>query len=89
MVANQAKSAFLAAASHKLRTTMSAVLGLTGLLPEEDRASTQRHLAHAIRTSGEAPPSRLDPIRDFSGIEGGHFEPGARPRRRMGDGAYH
>ena len=74
-VANRAKSAFLAAMSHDLRTPLNGVLGFAQLL-QRDRNLTQRQQAgvNAIRQSGEHLLTLINDILDLAKIEAGKFE---------------
>jgi signal transduction histidine kinase/CheY-like chemotaxis protein len=71
--ATYAKSSFLAAMSHEVRTPMNAVIGMTGLLLDTDLTSEQRDCAETVRRSGEALLSVINDILDFSKIEAGKF----------------
>jgi signal transduction histidine kinase len=74
-VANRAKSAFLAAMSHDLRTPLNGVLGFAQLL-QRDKNLTQRQQAgvNAIRQSGEHLLTLINDILDLAKIEAGKFE---------------
>jgi PAS domain S-box-containing protein len=67
--AAQAKSEFLANMSHEMRTPMNAVIGLTGLLLDEDLTINQREYLETIRSSGDALLSIINNILDLSKIE--------------------
>jgi signal transduction histidine kinase/DNA-binding response OmpR family regulator len=69
--ATYAKSSFLAAMSHEVRTPMNAVIGMTGLLLDTDLTPEQRDCAETVRRSGEALLSVINDILDFSKIEAG------------------
>ena len=69
--ATYAKSSFLAAMSHEVRTPMNAVIGMTGLLLDTDLTPEQRDCADTVRRSGEALLSVINDILDFSKIEAG------------------
>ena len=69
--ATYAKSSFLAAMSHEVRTPMNAVIGMTGLLLDTELTPEQRDCADTVRRSGEALLSVINDILDFSKIEAG------------------
>jgi len=69
--ANRAKSMFLANMSHEVRTPMSGVLGMTGLLLETPLTDRQRRYAEKIKESGKSLLAVLNDILDFSKAEAG------------------
>ncbi len=72
--ASRAKSEFLASLSHKIRTPMNGVIGMTSLLLDTTLNPDQRDFVGTIRSSGEALLGIINDILDFSKIESGKFE---------------
>ncbi|HEX2226000.1 MAG TPA: ATP-binding protein [Candidatus Binatia bacterium] len=72
--ANQAKSDFLANISHEVRTPMTGIIGMAGLLAEADLPPKQREYCEIIRRSGESLLTVINEILDFSKAEAGKVE---------------
>jgi signal transduction histidine kinase len=73
--ASQAKSAFLAATSHEVRTPLNAVLGLAQALRREPLTPHQLELTDGILDSGEMLLRLLNSVLDMSKIEAGDVKP--------------
>lgn len=71
--ASRAKSEFLANMSHEVRTPMTGILGMTGLLLESSLSGEQHDYARVIQSSGEALLTIINDILDFSRIEAGRL----------------
>ena len=71
--ASRAKSEFLANMSHEVRTPMTGVLGMTGLLLDTPLSEEQREYVRIIQSSGEALLTIISDILDFSRIEAGRL----------------
>ena len=69
--ANQAKSRFLAAMSHEVRTPMNGILGMSALLRDTKLSDEQRSFVSAIHQSADILLSLVDEVLDFSKIEAG------------------
>ncbi len=69
--ANQAKSRFLAAMSHDIRTPMTGILGMAELLLRTPLTPQQRHCLTLLRQSGRTLLGLLNDILDLSKIEAG------------------
>jgi PAS domain S-box-containing protein len=72
--ANQAKSDFLANISHEVRTPMTGIIGMAGLLAEADLSTKQREYCEIIRRSSESLLTVINEILDFSKAEAGKME---------------
>lgn len=73
--ANRAKSEFLAAMSHDIRTPMTGVLGMAEMLAETALTAEQREHLDTMRASGESMLEIIDSILNFAKIEAGKLEP--------------
>ncbi|MBF0348650.1 MAG: PAS domain S-box protein [Magnetococcales bacterium] len=67
--ANRAKSRFLAAMSHDIRTPMNAVLGMGELLADSGLNDTQRGYLNTLNRAGETLLALINDILDLSKIE--------------------
>jgi len=72
--ANQAKTDFLAIASHEMRTPLSGVLGVSQLLMETPLTPDQRRLTETIQNSGETLLQLLNDVLDLSRLDAGKME---------------
>lgn len=72
--ANQAKSDFLANVSHEVRTPMTGIIGMAGLLAETELSVKQREYCEIIRHSSESLLTVINEILDFSKAEAGKME---------------
>ncbi len=74
VVADKAKSEFLAKMSHEVRTPMNGVLGMTELLLNTPLNGRQQHLANSIQNSGQLLLDVINDVLDFSKLNAGKLE---------------
>ena len=72
--ANKAKSDFLSAMSHDIRTPMNAILGLNEMVLRDSHDDSIRSYSESIRTAGNTLLGIINDILDFSKIEAGKME---------------
>jgi len=77
--ASRAKSDFLAAMSHEMRTPLNGVLGMVEVLDRRMNDPAQSALLQVIRESGEHLLSVINDILDLAKIEAGHLVLAAAP----------
>src|SRR5229473_6191475 len=71
---NLAKSAFVAAMSHEMRTPMNAILGMADMLWETPLNPEQRQYVEVLRRAGAGLLLLINDILDLSKIEAGHLQ---------------
>ncbi|MCK4752554.1 MAG: response regulator [Planctomycetes bacterium] len=74
IMANQAKSEFLANISHEIRTPMNAILCSSQLLSEENLTGEQKSFIDVIQAGGENLLEVINDVLDFSKIEAGKLD---------------
>lgn len=68
------KSRFVRTVSHQLRTPMSGIVGVTGILADTTLTSRQSELVRTIRSSSQSLIEMLDDLLDLAKVEAGQFE---------------
>jgi len=72
--ANEAKSRYLAVITHEVRTPLSGIISLMGLLKEEPLAADQQEMLNLVQTTGEEMLRLVNDVLEFSKIEEGHLQ---------------
>lgn len=72
--ANNAKSKFLAMASHEMRTPLNGILGMSKLLDGTDLSMEQSTYVDAVSNSGKSLLNLIEGMLDLTTIEAGRFE---------------
>lgn len=72
--ASQARSDFVAAVSHEMRTPMNGILGMTELLLATELGERQRRYAQAVYRCGESLLEIVNDVLDFSQAQAGRLE---------------
>jgi signal transduction histidine kinase len=89
--ANAAKTTFIANMSHEIRTPLNGVIGMLGMLRDDDLTSAQREYTDTARAAANQLLALINDLLDVARIEAGkleltevEFDPGAVARRARG-----
>lgn len=74
MLANKAKSRFVAGVSHEIRTPMNAILGFAGLLEDDISTDSQRKSVRMIKVAAENMLELTNDILDMAKVEAGKMD---------------
>jgi len=72
--ANAAKSRYLAVITHEVRTPLSGIIGLAGLLKDEPNAAEQQKMLAVMESTGEDMLRLINDVLEFSKIEEGRLQ---------------
>ncbi len=78
-VTSQAKTAFLAAMTHELKTPLNGIVGSANLAYEESENPDQKELLETLKTSAESLTKIVNDIIDYAAMDAGEIELDPRP----------